>query len=436
MSVTFTPSQVGGPSAVPLPYTGPPGQLCVYDLKLIFKYRSRILGVILPWNKWLSGELDELYPSIPNLVCMGLHLFLFLWQSFFLISIPFCLILPLGWVIIYMAAVFLINAGVSRILNGPGDSLDSKADIGSDVKHEEERWIFLNGVAVGRHWLQCNIDRLALTFRRPVLGVHNRTNGFIFDLIQCMIERNFCYPTEDVRTSYVQIKSALLDDKYKKVVLILHSQGGIEGSLILDWLLDEVPQDLLQQLEIYTFGSAANHFNNPHRSYSSMQAAKASRHSAPEGKAIRYIEHYADSGDFVARWGVLSFNTLNNRYMGRVFTRPGSGHLLNQHYMNTMFPLGPDKRVLKTNDFMEMEANISNDAILDEPREGILSSLRSSGAGADEDVAIVEDINSPISLVTVAKSGSLFASDRVQHPPKVKDLSRLWLYRNGGSPPN
>ena len=70
-------------------------------------------------------------------------------------------------------------------------------------------------------------------------GVHNRTNGIIFDLFQCIIERNFCYATEDTRNSYVLIKEALLDDKYKKVVLILHSQGGIEGALILDWLLDE-----------------------------------------------------------------------------------------------------------------------------------------------------------------------------------------------------
>jgi len=30
-----------------------------------------------------------------------------------------------------------------------------------------------------------------------------------------------------------------MKEEYNKVILILHSQGGIEGSLILDWLLTE-----------------------------------------------------------------------------------------------------------------------------------------------------------------------------------------------------
>lgn len=83
------------------------------------------------------------------------------------------------------------------------------------------------------------MERLALTFRRPVIGVHNRTFGIIFDLIQCIIERNFCYATADIRDSYALIKERLLEEKYKKIVVILHSQGGIEGGLILDWLLSE-----------------------------------------------------------------------------------------------------------------------------------------------------------------------------------------------------
>jgi hypothetical protein len=86
----------------------------------------------------------------------------------------------------------------------------------------------------------------------------------VFNLIQCLIERNFTYAVEDVRQAYAVIKQALLDAKYKKVVLILHSQGGIEGGLFIDWLLDKVLQDLLDQLEVYTFASAANHFNNPY----------------------------------------------------------------------------------------------------------------------------------------------------------------------------
>lgn len=436
MAVMFLPSQIAGSEPVPLPYTGNPLRLCGSDAWLIYQEIGFVFGIIKPINQWLSGELDELYPSIQNLICMGLHLLLFIVQLIFLISLPFCIILPMGWFAIYVIAVLSFTAAVSRVLNGPGDSIVSNIDIGSDGKHEDECWLFLNGVSVGHHWLQSNINRLALTFRRPVKGVHNRTNGIIFDLFQCIIERNFCYATEDTRNSYVLIKEALLDDKYKKVVLILHSQGGIEGALILDWLLDEVPQDLLQQLEIYTFGNAANHFNNPHRNLASMRAAQARGRSGPRDNAIRYIEHYADSGDFVARWGVLNFTSMKNRYMGRVFTRPGTGHLLNQHYLNNMFPLGPDQRVLQTNDFMEMELNISKGDKHSHARESIWPSLYSGGVEAEENVAILEDINSPISRVSTTSIDSAFTSNRVQNPHKVKDFSRLWLYRDGGSPPN
>ncbi|KAK0106212.1 hypothetical protein ONS96_003855 [Cadophora gregata f. sp. sojae] len=124
-----------------------------------------------------------------------------------------------------------------------------------------------------RNWLQSNVDRLALTFGRPVLGVHNKTNGIIFDVLQCLIQRNFTYATQDVRDCYRIVKSTLYQPHLTKVVFILHSQGGIEGGLIIDWLLQEVPQDLLAKLEVYTFGNAANHFNNPHLHLLSQHAA-------------------------------------------------------------------------------------------------------------------------------------------------------------------
>jgi hypothetical protein len=47
----------------------------------------------------------------------------------------------------------------------------------------------------------------------------------------------------------MQIKASLYSDA-SKVVFILHSQGGIEGGMIIDWLLQEVPQDLLSKLEV------------------------------------------------------------------------------------------------------------------------------------------------------------------------------------------
>jgi hypothetical protein len=106
-------------------------------------------------------------------------------------------------------------------------------------------------------WMMSNINRLALTFKRPVQGIHNRTTGIIFDVVECLIQRNFSYATDDVRLAYRTVKAHLYDPRFSKVVFILHSQGGIEGGLVLDWLLQELPQNLLAKLEVYTFGCAA-----------------------------------------------------------------------------------------------------------------------------------------------------------------------------------
>jgi len=74
-------------------------------------------------------------------------------------------------------------------------------------------------------------------------------SGIIFDVIQCLIQRNFTYATNDVRDCYAIVKKTLFSP-CTKVVFILHSQGGIEGGMIIDWLLQEVPQDLLAKLEV------------------------------------------------------------------------------------------------------------------------------------------------------------------------------------------
>ncbi|KAF2806620.1 uncharacterized protein BDZ99DRAFT_573365 [Mytilinidion resinicola] len=430
MAVTLLPSQIGGSDETPPPVTADPVRLCVYDVGLFIKNFRSIPGVFLPWS---SGDGDEMSPkSFSNLICLALQFLLLVLESFYILSLPLFVVFPLGSFILYLIATLLLVRGISWIMNGTTSSVTSNVNIGNDARHVDECWIFLNGVATGHVWLQSNVDRLALTFRRPIIGVLNRTYGILFDLIQCIIERDFSYSTDDIRRSYATIKENLLDARYKKVILILHSQGGIEGAIILDWLLAEVSQDILQRLEIYTFGNASNHFNNPHRSYSSMHTAEQRRGSNPGDKAVRHIEHYANSGDFVACWGVLSFRNMRNRYMGQILTRNGSGHLLNQHYLGAMFPLGPDSRVLEENAFMNAEVEIVG-AGSPEAREGPESTVR---AGSDEAVAVVENVNSPISPIKIVSPESKFKPDRVLQPARVKDFSRLWLYRNGRSPPD
>ena len=277
--------------------------------------------------------------------------------------------------------------------------------------------------------------------------------------------------------------------------------------MIIDWLLQEVPQDLLAKLEVYTFGNAANHFNNPHLHLLSQHAAlsapskisttktmtqvhyhdplanltngdghesglsnsmKSSRQSSTSGKTIRYIEHYAHTSDFVSRWGVLhficNFSLSPNapRYMGRVFERAGEGHQFNQHYLDSMFPLKPSTKkhggiggsgfegADDESEFMEsvVERGKNHDEKKDE-REGLeMSYLGAKGEPLNygEEEVLIRDM-SPVSPVVIGnalrggfENGRGFTEaekrDRMEGEMefRVKDLSRLWLYRNGGSP--
>jgi hypothetical protein len=167
-------------------------------------------------------------------------------------------------------------------------------------------------------------------------------------------------------------------------------------------------------------------------------------------KAIGHIEHYANIGDYVSQIGVLNSAQQKTRFLGRVFVSPESGHLLNQHYLHQMFPLNAKGECQDTNAFMEMEVDYvtSLDGLDDngEDREG----LRESMTGAGEEVAFMGDADSPISPLNLAGSqlmmttidgktngsanGSATGSQTRTQTTKVKNLSRLWLYRNGGYP--
>lgn len=247
--------------------------------------------------------------------------------------------------------------------------------------------------------------------------------GLAFDLIECLIQRGFAYATGDVRSAHTLIKEALLSSDCDKVILILHSQGGIEGGLIMDWLLDELPQDLLHQLEVYTFGNAANHFNNPRCSCPPKRetsAASNNHHSVV--RSVGHIEHYANSCDPITWLGVLRFANLPNRFMGRLFVRPGSGHLMNQHYLDNMFTLGPDHKVLDSNPFMDMEVDAKIDII----------SARSNGIPNKSDEDCEETLLPRLGL---GKHSQQQDDGHDDHQLlRVKDFSRLWQYRNGGSP--
>ena len=356
-----------------------------------------------------------------------------------------------------------------------------------------------------------------------MIGVHNQTSGILFDIVECLVQRNFGLATRDVREAYRIVKGKLYDPRYSKVIFILHSQGGIEGGLVLDWLLQELPQDLLAKLEVYTFGNAANHFNNPHRHVGSQEAqgqrrrrpgvstevagtiAEAPITDSPiemrapplpshpgmvngvghdesgsevtsaqqqqqqrqqsrrvtavpaADRAIGHVEHYAHTTDFVALWGVLHFATSETarpevpRFIGRVFSRthPRGGHQLSQHYLNGMFPLARDPATGAfvgcaesaeehggENEFVDSVVEAGDDedrrdTPADADEEDGREDVEHSWARGDSDEE-KEDEEEEVSV-----HGSFHGQYRRRirdGKVRVRDLSRLWLYRNGRSP--
>ncbi|KAI8948178.1 hypothetical protein F4801DRAFT_558137 [Xylaria longipes] len=369
----FFGSQVGGKSVINYSYTDLPWRLVAYDIKYFFTFAWALPWIVWPVRPCDGGHFDELSFTADNVWCIFIHILLFFLQLLFLVTLPIAFLLPVYLFIAALGIFFTINWLLCLCLNGNTITYKSDPKYAPALpEHQHEQWIFLNGVAVGEAWLQSNINRLALTFKRPILGIHNRTTGIIFDVLECLIQRNFGYATSDVRLAYKVLKETLYNPQYSKVVFILHSQGGVEGGLVLDWLLQELPQDLLAKLEVYTFGNAANHFNNPHRHVQSQEVEQKhpnARTEVPEvvtrvpitdspvemrtsslqrewsnisdlssrdigqpqplttavngtrtpprrmytvmanDRAIGHVEHYVHTTDFVALWGLLHFVT-------------------------------------------------------------------------------------------------------------------------------
>lgn len=479
-------SQIGEASVIDYSHTDFPWKLFVKDVYYFFVYIWALPWIVWPMYPFGSKEFDELYPTPRNLFCVLVHLVLAILQLAFILALPFSVVLPVWMAAAGIAGFMVLNSLLCKLLNGSKDTYNSDEKYAKALpEHEHEQWIFLNGVAVGEHWMQANLNRLALTFGRPILGVHNRTSGVIFDVVECLIQRNFGYATGDVRIAFKILKDVLYDPSKSKVIFILHSQGGIEGGLVLDWLLQELPQDLLSKLEVYTFGNAANHFNNPHRHRSSQAlsslkplsamstvltettidsptnipldtkkglnvsipnllkkensvASSTRSFSAAKDRALSHVEHYCHGTDFVSIWGILHFATNRMgshelpRFQGRLFSRANGkgGHQMNQHYLEGMFPLKADPKTGEytgadeDNEFMNEVIKIGQEGEASaNAREAFeISWAGTQGFGTGE-------ISTPVEVHGFSSREKSRRSE-----VRVKDVSRLWAYRNGQSP--
>jgi hypothetical protein len=156
----------------PLPYTSNAFKLFLTDvllfihLSITWPIWAGLLSIVLPFHPSPSGALDELAFTWENLQADVVHTILFIAQILFLISLVvlLCMGIPtavyFGWIGAFIAGNMLF---CKWLLNGPptqkffaGKKYAKDADatagedwVSKDPAHEGEKWVFINGVAVG-----------------------------------------------------------------------------------------------------------------------------------------------------------------------------------------------------------------------------------------------------------------------------------------------
>jgi hypothetical protein len=179
----------------------------------------------------------------------------------------------------------------------------------------KERWFFINGIAGEPYWSQLACDKLGDRFGRKVTGVLNRSEGILWDLIECAGERSSKTEQGLVKRTKSskeaqgkledQLDKAVKEEGDIKVIVIAHSQGCLLLRLVLQKFVREGRD--LQGFQFFTFGNPCYDWDLPN------------------------TEHFANKEDFVAQLGVLGDGQTN--YRGPIFKNTSwTGHLFGAQY--------------------------------------------------------------------------------------------------------
>lgn len=227
-----------------------------------------------------------------------------------------------------------------------------------DIVQDESVWFFINGIATSPELSKVNGKKIAEVFKREIHLLYNPSDSIPFDLIECIMDRTFKMGTKVTDSIYEAIITAL--ENYNKVVVLSHSQGGIIVAEIVNRLVnDEKNHELAEKLEVYTFASAANYME------------KHDELTEEKKELVPYMEHFANTKDFISRIGILHYK---DEIEGYLYTNNSSGHLLNIHYLvqflngdfgktNKLFkyiPTNTDKDA-EINDLKSQKAKLNDD---------------------------------------------------------------------------
>ncbi|TIC09498.1 hypothetical protein E3Q14_03363 [Wallemia mellicola] len=254
-------------------------------------------------------------------------------------------------------AIRLVLSLVSLLANKDKSSvenLDMNTVLHTDFKHgialpptitakynaSEEKWLFVNGIGGEYQWLELGCNKLRDRFKKEITGIFNRSDGIIWDVIECAGERN-----EKNKRSLLQLTKSSMDAQniLKKelvgalwpntngkathqVVMIAHSQGCLILRLVLQNILDEYKtkaerDDLINRLNIFTFG-------NPSLDWKTKNGSESLHHYT------KLTEHFANKEDFVANLGILNSYDFEQRgYLNdHVFISECKGHWFGSQY--------------------------------------------------------------------------------------------------------
>jgi hypothetical protein len=231
---------------------------------------------------------------------------------------------------------FVMDTKLETDCTGPAETITGlKRE--KDNPKQAETWLFVNGIAGEFYWNHLAISKIQDFFfdedtnpedksdetekRRTIInGVFNRSDGILWDLIECAGERRpevsvakgssnasrkaplssrTASSRDAQETLSDALRAALLDSKKsgKNIIMIAHSQGCLLLRLVLEDIFADKKAHLQgvmrERLHVYTFGNPAYDWD--------VHAHTAS------------TEHFANELDYVAKLGVLRQYSSDSR---------------------------------------------------------------------------------------------------------------------------
>ncbi|RKK63875.1 hypothetical protein BFJ69_g16832 [Fusarium oxysporum] len=216
--------------------------------------------------------------------------------------------------------------------------------VGGPASLPNEKWLFINGIANEFVWFQRSCDKIRDTFKREVMGIYNRSDGILWDFIECCGEHSAATArlnglierTKSSTAAQKSLERELRDALWPidrrapdKVVMIAHSQGCLLLRLALQTLVKENPsgsqrrRDMKERLRVFTFG-------NPSIDWRAIGGTEQSLSGY-----VNVTEHFAHRVDFVAMLGVVTHRDDQDSGYDKdsvFYSKEGRGHLFGAHY--------------------------------------------------------------------------------------------------------